>query len=48
MSAWVRTHQGKLQFGLRMTLAALASYVLGEALGFSQTYWAVLSAVIVI
>ena len=31
-----------------MTVAALASYGLGEAIGLSQTYWAVLSSVIVI
>ena len=48
MKAWLQTHRGKLQFGLRMTVSALASYILGEALGLSQTYWAVLSAVIVI
>src|SRR5271165_6659539 len=48
MQAWLRQNQGKLQFGLRMTLAALISYALGEALGLGQTYWAVLSAVIVI
>jgi uncharacterized membrane protein YccC len=45
--AWLRQHQAKLQFGLRMTLAALASYGLGEALGLAQAYWAVLSSVIV-
>lgn len=48
MKAWLITHHGKLQFGLRMTLAALLSYVAGEALGLAQSYWAVLSAVIVI
>jgi uncharacterized membrane protein YccC len=48
MRAWFRQNHGKLQFGLRMTLAALASYGLGEALGLAQNYWAVLSAVIVI
>jgi uncharacterized membrane protein YccC len=47
MKAWLRLHHAKLQFGLRMTLAALASYAFGEALGLVQTYWAVLSAVIV-
>ena len=48
MMAWLQTHHGKLQFGLRMTVAALASYGLGEAIGLAQTYWAVLSSVIVI
>ena len=48
MKAWLQTHYGKLQFGLRMTVAALLSYGLGEALGLTQVYWAVLSSVIVI
>jgi uncharacterized membrane protein YccC len=48
MKAWLRQNQAKLQFGLRMTLAALASYAVGHALGFAQVYWAVLSAVMVI
>jgi uncharacterized membrane protein YccC len=48
MKTWLETHRGELQFGLRMTLAALLSYALGEALGLAQSYWAVLSAVIVI
>jgi uncharacterized membrane protein YccC len=48
MRSWLLKNQSKLQFGLRMTLAALISYALGEALNLGQTYWAVLSAVIVI
>jgi uncharacterized membrane protein YccC len=48
MKAWLQTHHGKLQFGLRMTVAALLSYALGEAIGLTQVYWAVLSSVIVI
>jgi uncharacterized membrane protein YccC len=48
MKAWLQTHRGKLQFGLRMTVAALLSYALGEAIGLTQVYWAVLSSVIVI
>jgi uncharacterized membrane protein YccC len=47
MKAWLRQNQGKLQFGLRMTIATLTSYALAEALGIAQAYWAVLSAVIV-
>src|SRR5262249_37848111 len=47
MTAWLRQNQAKLQFGLRMTVAALLTYAIGEALGLSQVYWAVLSAVIV-
>ena len=48
MKAWLQTHHAKLQFSLRMTLAALLSYGLGEAIGLTQVYWAVLSSVIVI
>jgi hypothetical protein len=48
MKAWLQAHRGKLQFGLRMTVAALLSYALGEAIGLTQVYWAVLSSVIVI
>jgi uncharacterized membrane protein YccC len=48
MKPWLQTHRGKLQFSLRMTLAALLSYGAGEALQLAQSYWAVLSAVIVI
>lgn len=48
MKAWLQPHHTQLQFGLRMTLAALASFAAGDAIGLSQVYWAVLSAVIVI
>jgi uncharacterized membrane protein YccC len=47
MQIWLRQNQAKLQFGLRMTFAALLTYCVGEALALSQTYWAVLSAVVV-
>ena len=48
MKDWLQTHHPQIQFGLRMTLAALASYAIGDLIGLSQVYWAVLSAVIVI
>jgi uncharacterized membrane protein YccC len=48
MTAWIRQNHAKLQFGLRMTFAALLTYAIGEALELSQIYWAVLSAVVVI
>jgi uncharacterized membrane protein YccC len=48
MKAWLRQNQAKLQFGLRMTFAALLTYAIGEVLALSQIYWAVLSAVVVI
>ena len=48
MKDWLQIHHPKLQFGLRMTVAALAAYAIGDAIGLSQVYWAVLSAVIVI
>lgn len=47
MTGWLVRHRAKLEFGLRMTLAALLSYAIAEALGLAQSYWAVLSAVIV-
>jgi uncharacterized membrane protein YccC len=47
MKAWLRQNQARLQFGLRMTFAALLTYAIGEALALSQIYWAVLSAVVV-
>src|SRR5215469_8558497 len=47
MTAWLRQNQAKLQFGLRVTIAALVTYAIGEALALSQVYWAVLSAVVV-
>jgi uncharacterized membrane protein YccC len=48
MTAWLRQNRAKLQFGLRMTFAALLTYAIGEVLALSQIYWAVLSAVVVI
>lgn len=48
LGPWLRENRTRLQFGLRMTLAGLITFGLGEALGLAQTYWAVLSAVIVI
>jgi uncharacterized membrane protein YccC len=40
-------HQAELRLSARMTVAALASYAMGEALGLAQSYWAVLTAIIV-
>jgi uncharacterized membrane protein YccC len=48
LAAWLRQNQARFAFSLRMLLAGVFSYLLGEALGLTQSYWAVLSAVIVI
>ncbi|WP_246154619.1 FUSC family protein [Methylobacterium oryzihabitans] len=40
-------HRPKLVQALRMTVASLATYGLGEAFGLPQAYWAVITAIIV-
>ncbi len=40
-------HRPKLVQALRMTVACLATYGLGEAFGLPQAYWAVITAIIV-
>ena len=44
---WIRNHRAQLRLGLRITVAGLVSYVLCPLLGLTQTYPAVLTAVIV-
>jgi uncharacterized membrane protein YccC len=39
--------RAELRLGARMTVAALLSYAVGEALGLVESYWAVLTAIIV-
>jgi len=46
MSAW-RRHLAELRLSLRMTVAGVAAFALGQLLGLPQAYWAVLTAVIV-
>lgn len=44
---WFRSHLAQFRLGLRITVAGLAAYVLCPLLGLTQTYPAVLTAVIV-
>jgi uncharacterized membrane protein YccC len=44
---WVSRHRPQLRLSLRITLAGLAAFAIGHLLGLPQTYWAVLTAVIV-
>jgi uncharacterized membrane protein YccC len=47
MRTWLTRHRSQLWLGFRMTVAALLAYALASALGLSQGYWAVLTAIIV-
>ena len=44
---WFRSHRAQFRLGLRITVAGLVSYVLCPVFGLTQTYPAVLTAVIV-
>jgi len=44
---WVRRHRPQLMLAVRIVVAALATFVLGHLLGLRQSYWAVLTAIIV-
>lgn len=45
--SWLTRHRTELRLSLRMTVAGLLSFALAQLFPVSQTYWAVLSAVIV-
>jgi len=47
MVTWLRSHTAQLKLAARMTVASLAAYSLCRVLGLSQSYPAVLTAVIV-
>ena len=47
MVTWIRGHRAQLKLAVRMTVASLAAYILCRLLGLSQSYPAVLTAVIV-
>ena len=47
-SSWIGEHRSKWGLGLRITVAALLTFALGQLVGLPQVYWAVLSAVIVL
>lgn len=45
--SWLRSRRAELRLGMRITIAALLAFALGHLLGLAQSYWAVLTAVIV-
>ena len=45
--AWVARNRAPLRLGLRITVAGLLAFAIGHGLGLAQTYWAVLTAIIV-
>ena len=47
MVTWIRRHRAQLKLAVRMTVASLAAFTLCRLLGLSQSYPAVLTAVIV-
>lgn len=44
---WIAAHRAEITLSLRITVAGLIAYTLGELLGVKQVYWAVLTSVIV-
>jgi uncharacterized membrane protein YccC len=44
---WIAAHRAEITLSLRITIAGLITFALGELLGVRQVYWAVLTAVIV-
>src|SRR3977135_3486558 len=44
---WAAAHRAEMTLSLRITVAGLIALALGELLGVTQVYWAVLTAVIV-
>src|SRR5205085_7177878 len=44
---WIAAHRAEMTLSLRITVAGLIALAIGELLGVSQVYWAVLTAVIV-
>lgn len=47
MRDWLARHRAALTLSLRITIAGLIAFALGEALGVQQVYWAVLTTAIV-
>jgi uncharacterized membrane protein YccC len=43
---WIATDRAEITLSLRITAAGLIALAIGELLGVSQVYWAVLTAVI--
>jgi len=47
IGGWMGSHRAQLRLGVRIIVASLVSYIVAHLLGFTQSYWAVLTAVIV-
>ena len=47
MPAWIQRNRSQLRLALRMTIASLFTYALGNLLGLQQSLWAVLTSIIV-
>ena len=47
MTGWFHRNRAQLRLGLRMTIASLCTYALGNLLGLQQSLWAVLTSIIV-
>ncbi len=47
VSPWLGRHRAQFRLGLRITVASLATFALARLLGFTQSTWAVLTALIV-
>jgi uncharacterized membrane protein YccC len=46
-AAWVKRNRSQLRLCLRMTIASLFTFALGDLLGLQQSLWAVLTSIIV-
>jgi len=47
LAAWAGQHRAQLRLSLRLILASLLTFAIGHLLGLPQSYWAVLTALIV-
>jgi uncharacterized membrane protein YccC len=47
LGAWALRHRAQLRLSLRITVACLLTFALGHLLHLAQSYWAVLTAIIV-
>jgi len=44
---WIAAHRAEIALSLRITVAGLIAFALGELLGVEQVYWAVLTTTFV-
>src|SRR5262249_30369209 len=47
VAAWLKARKGEQRLALRTTLAGLITFALGHLLNLPQTFWAVLTSVII-